>query len=131
MNDFVDRWQRDAQAWDPSNPPGASQPVDTPNDTPAGWVCFRHTATGDLVAVVPGTRTLEALTALTLADGRRAWAQVFLPTRAGLMADLTTDPVLYARQVHGIEFWPNQSEAVLSTAFITVVAAARRTGKTR
>lgn len=46
------------------------------------------------------------------------------------MSDLTTDPVLYARQVHRIELWPNQIAAMLATAFITVIAAARRTGKT-
>lgn len=82
MRDLLRKWLGDEPHRNPAtNPPGASQPVETPEETPVGWVCFRHVATGDLIAVTPGTRALEALTALTLADGRRAWTQVFLPTQ--------------------------------------------------
>ncbi len=47
-----------------------------------------------------------------------------------MVVDLTTDPVLYVRQVHREKPWDNQAELMRCPAFITCVAAARRTGKT-
>ena len=44
--------------------------------------------------------------------------------------DPLPDVSTYARAVHRRELWPHQVEAAESGAFITVVAAARRTGKT-
>lgn len=39
------------------------------------------------------------------------------------------DPVVFARRVLGVSLWPHQAEAARSGAFVTSVAAARRTGK--
>jgi hypothetical protein len=44
--------------------------------------------------------------------------------------DVSTDPVLFARRILRMDLWPHQVEAILSNAFISVVSAARRTGKT-
>jgi hypothetical protein len=46
------------------------------------------------------------------------------------VADLRDDLATFARRVLGVDLWPHQLEADASRAFVTVIAAARRTGKT-
>src|SRR5215210_5191445 len=46
------------------------------------------------------------------------------------MGDLRTDLAAFSQRVLGRELWPHQLEAARSTAFVTAIAAARRTGKT-
>jgi hypothetical protein len=46
------------------------------------------------------------------------------------VADLRTDLAAFSHRVLGRELWPHQLEAARSSAFITTIAAARRTGKT-
>src|SRR5690242_11425911 len=45
-------------------------------------------------------------------------------------ADLRSDVAAFSRRVLGRKLWPHQIEAATSGAFITAIAAARRTGKT-
>jgi hypothetical protein len=46
------------------------------------------------------------------------------------VADLRTDLAAFSHRVLGRELWPHQLEAARSKAFVTTIAAARRTGKT-
>jgi hypothetical protein len=46
------------------------------------------------------------------------------------MADLRSDLAAFSRRVLGGQLWDHQLEAARSSAFITTIAAARRTGKT-
>jgi hypothetical protein len=46
------------------------------------------------------------------------------------VADLRSDLAQFSRRVLGRDLWPHQLEAARSSAFITVVAKARRTGGT-
>lgn len=47
-----------------------------------------------------------------------------------LHEDVTSQAALFAERVLRRPLWPHQSEAAMASAFITVIAAARRTGKT-
>jgi len=46
------------------------------------------------------------------------------------MTDLRSDLAAFSRRALGRELWDHQLEAARSEAFITTIAAARRTGKT-
>lgn len=83
FNELRRRWARDFPVpWDASNPLGEEAiEVAQPEDTPLGWVCFRHVRDGTLAAVIPGTRYAQALRAVRLADDTGwAYEQVPLPT---------------------------------------------------